>query len=125
MGGLREVWFDALDRVVSKMQTRFQSSSSGVLVALADIFSSAVTDEISYRRVAEFCNIEQVDILKVEKNIFVGLPGKPEHESLVSLLKILHPNSLPMMLPNFASITQIFNIMPAISCSAEQSFSCL
>jgi len=48
VGGLREVWFDALDRVVSKMQTRFQSSSSGVLVALADIFSSAVTELLSF-----------------------------------------------------------------------------
>jgi hypothetical protein len=64
------------------------------------------------------------DILIAEAAIFHNLEGL-ELKSANQVVNCIHLNSLSETLPHFTEVAKTLASIPATSCSAERSFSCL
>lgn len=118
----RIVYYDALDRVLTEMRERFASRDTHILTSLADVVLGKAAED-SFKAVSEFYNVDQ-DILMAETAVFHNLEGV-ELKTANKVLNYLQSNSLCETLPHFSEVAKTLATIPATSCSAERSFSCL
>ncbi|XP_064090789.1 zinc finger MYM-type protein 1-like [Macrobrachium nipponense] len=115
-------YYNALDRVLTELRARFGSRDTHILTPLAKmILGNAIGDD--FKTVSEFYNVDQ-DILMAETAIFHDLEGV-DLNTANTVLRYLSSNSLCETLPHFSEMTKPLATLPATSCSAERSFSCL
>ena len=120
--GRIEVYYDALDRVLSEMKERFASRDTSILTSSADIVVGKATEE-SFKAVSNFYNID-ADVLMGETAIFHNLENV-NLKTANQVVNYLYTNSLDETLPHFTEVVTTLAAIPATSCSAERSFSCL
>ncbi|XP_064079475.1 zinc finger MYM-type protein 1-like [Macrobrachium nipponense] len=114
-------YYDALDRVLTEMRERFASRDTHILTSLAKIIlGNAVKDD--FKAVSEFYNVDQ-DILMAETAIFHNLEDV-DFSTANKVIRYLYLNSV-CALPHFSEMAKTLATLPATSCSAERSFSCL
>lgn len=120
--GRIEVYYDALDRVLSEMKERFAGRDTNILTSLADIVVGKATEE-SFKAVSDFYSID-ADVLMGETAIFHNLESV-NLKTASQVVNYLYSNSLDETLPHFTEVVTTLAAIPATSCSAERSFSCL
>lgn len=116
------MYYDALDRVLTEMRGRLKSRDTHILISLADVVQGKGTED-SMKMVSDFYNVDQ-DILMAETDIFHTFEGV-ELNTVNQVVNYLHSNFLCETLPHFTEVAKTLATIPATSCSAERSFSCL
>ena len=121
-----EIFYDGLDRTINEIQERFSSQTSKLLLALCDVIKNNNPKEESYDIVAEFYLIDKA-ILKAEKEIFHNLLANLNYscETPTKVAEQMQLDCLNETLPQLWKVVHIMATIPATSCSAERSFSCL
>ena len=116
-------YFVSLDKVVTELQSRFSNTGTDVLCALsAIVLGQNVTDD-QYRIVSEKYHFDEM-LLKSEVSIFYH--EREEMNSVSDVLECLKARKdSAAKLHLFSSMVKILASIPATSCSAERSFSCL
>ena len=117
------VYFDALDKVMSEMNERFSDGDTQILSSCIEILRGSLSDE-SVKMVSEFYDIDQ-DFLLAESRLFHNVEGVSDLKTSNDILQFLQSNNLFTTLPHFSNLVKVFASIPATSCSAERSFSCL
>ncbi|QQP39219.1 Uncharacterized protein FKW44_020035, partial [Caligus rogercresseyi] len=120
--GRIEVFYDAIDRVLSELKERFANEDNNILMSLAKIVLGDGGEE-SFKLVSNFYNVDE-DLLMAEAAIFHNLEDV-NFKSANDIVKYLSSNSLSETLPHFTEISKTLATIPVTSCSAERSFSCL
>ena len=93
-------------------------------VLWGDICLMKTLGKESFSRIAKFYEIEGV-ILETEQKMYASFGRERAfHSTTVSeILQTMHENDLFDMLPEFSNVVHFLVVIPATSCSAEQSFS--
>ncbi|XP_066948596.1 zinc finger MYM-type protein 1-like [Macrobrachium rosenbergii] len=118
----RIAYYDALDRVLTEMRDRFACRDTHILTCLAKmILGNAVEDD--FKAMSEFYNVDQ-DIPMAETAIFHNLEGV-DLNTANTVIRYLYSNALCETLPHLSEMAKNLATLPATSCSAERSFSCL
>ncbi|QQP48515.1 Uncharacterized protein FKW44_008870 [Caligus rogercresseyi] len=120
--GRIEVFYDAIDRVLSELKERFANEDNNILMSLAKIVLGDGGEE-SFKLVSNFYNVDE-DLLMAEAAIFHNLEDV-NFKAANDIVKYLSSNSLSETLPHFTEISKTLATIPVTSCSAERSFSCL
>ena len=91
-----------------------------------DVVSSDLPKQESFDTVSNFYAIDSED-LQVEKELFknVDRNSAVKCKTVCQVVEQMHLLSLNEILPHFSKVCQILATIPATSCSAERSFSCL
>ena len=105
------------------MKERFSNPDLKILSSCVDIIQGNSSEE-NIKIVADFYSIDP-DFLSAEVNIFHNIESASELKTSCKIIQYLESNSLSVTLPNFSELVKIFASIPATSCSAERSFSCL
>ena len=117
-------------RCLSEVELRFSGNDQEIFCALANICHSETPDKDSFSRVAEFYKIDG-EILEAEQKMYAsfhrvrGLGYMPGYMTVSEILETVYENDLFDFFPEFSTVAHILAVIPAISCSAERSFSAL
>ena len=117
------VYYTSIDKVVSELQSRFESNEQEVLCALGEIVFSRSPRINSIQTVSNFYGVDS-EMLSSEKAIFENYDPCQRQNAAV-MVKTMHQNGLHDILPVQNRVTSIPATIPATSCSAERSFSAL
>ena len=120
------VYFDALDRVILELKERFQSESANIVNSVARILVKGSHEEEDFVSVSAFYGID-CDDLNADCRLYSSYSEQLEKKPLkpTDIVSVLEKNQMNQIIPRFAHLASIFAIIPATSCSAERSFSCL
>ena len=118
-----------MDKVLSELELRFSGNDQEILCALGDICHSETPDEESFSRVAKFYEIDG-DILEAEQKMHASFRSEHGFDSMKvstvsEILQTMLENDVFDILPEFCKVVHILAVIPAISCSAERTFSAL
>ena len=120
-------YFVALDLGIAESKERFAADDQDIICALGDVVLSDKPSEESEEKVAKFYQLDK-DLIQAEKAIFSNFLLQSASETRrtpTALAKIMSVNKLDVILPTFFRLCKILAVIPATSCSAERSFSCL
>ena len=83
-------------------------------------------EEEDFVNVSAFYGIDSDD-LKADCRLYSSYSEQLEKKPLkpTDIVSVLEKNQMNQIIPRFAHLASIFAIIPATSCSAERSFSCL
>ena len=119
-------YYTSIDKVVAEMRARFEGNDQDVLCALADVvFSSSPTNgNIDF--VSNFYGLDS-ELLRSEKQIFENYDTDDpcDRNNASTIVKTMYQNGIHEVLPVVYRVFTILATIPATSCSAERSFSCL
>jgi hypothetical protein len=124
---LVNTYFVALDTVIGEIKERYTVDDQDILCALGDVVLSNQPSEDSEDKVAKFYELDK-DLIQAEKTIFSNFLLQSSCETKrtpIALPKLMSVTKLYMILPTFFRLCKILAVIPATSCSAERSFSCL
>ena len=121
-------YFVALDLVIGEIKERFAADDHDIICALGDVvLSDKSSEDCSEEKVAKFYQLDK-DLIQAVKAIFSNFLLQltcGTRRTPTALAKIMSVNKLGVILPTFFRLCKILAVIPATSCSAERSFSCL
>ena len=121
------IYFVALDLVIAEIKERFAADDQDIICDLGGVVLSGKPSEESEEKVAKFYELDK-DLIQAEKAIFSNFLLQSASETRrtpTALAKIMSLNKLDVILLKFFRLCKILAVIPATSCSAERSFSCL
>ena len=120
-------YFVAFDIDIGEIKERFTVDDQDILCALGDVVLSNKPSNDSEGKVAKFYEVDK-DLLQAEKAIFSNFLSESAcgtKRTPTALAKFMSVNKPDAFLPTFFRLCKILAVIPATSCSAERSFSCL
>ena len=121
-----KIFFDAMDRVISEMNVRFEGKDSDLLVALTNtVLKSEGPSDDELKLVSTEFSFDS-ELLQAEAKIYHSqAPTNKATQNPANTVIHLSENSIDSALPHFSRAAKILATIPATSCTAERSFSCL
>ena len=93
-----------------------------MLLSLADVVLRGGTTKQSLKLISDFYSVD-LDLLESECKLFHNLTCNNKKMTAVECKKFLISNGLDKTLPHFVKAAKRLATIPAMSCSAERSFS--
>lgn len=119
-------YYTSIDKVVAEMRARFEGNDQDVLCALADVVFSSSPTNANIDFVSNFYGLDS-ELLRSEKQIFENYDTDDpcDRNNASTIVKTMYQNGIHEVLPVVYRVFTILATIPATSCSAERSFSCL
>ena len=118
-------YFLSLDKVLGELKVRFEGNDQEILCSLGEIALLENPSENSFQTVSDFYKLDK-DLLKVEfillKNYKASVTSL-NLESASDIYESLYNEDFLQMIPELSKVLKIFAVIPAISSTAERSFS--
>ena len=119
-------YYPALDKIIFELKNRFSENDNKVLCSLGKILTMEKPDEESFQVVSDFYALDE-DSLKSDIKILSRV-RKERFSSKCSvqcIFKHIVTSQTQILMPEICKAMKIYSVIPATSCSAERSFSCL
>ena len=112
--------------MLSELELRFSGNDQEILCALGNICHKHLIKKASAAFSAKFYKIDG-EILEAEQKMYASFHRVRGlgYMNVSEMLETLHKNDLFDMFPEVSNVVHILSVIPAISCSAERSFSAL
>ena len=113
------MFYPALDKVITELNTRFSENNNIVLSSLSSVIFDTDPSDESFKTLSEYYQLDK-DLLKAEQKLFNHVKKSQIRDGAASpeIFKLMVENETVALIPELTKAVKIYTVIPT-SCSAE------